>query len=205
MVLEEGDALVAFTDGLVERQDRGLTEGGEVLLGVLGAMDSTEPRSICQHLVNELVGIEQLQDDCAILAMLCDSRLHHTASVLVPPHAGAVRGARGWVRSELETWGLDDDIIAAAVMGVSELVTNVVLHAGTPARVSIELADRLLVTVEDTGARGAPRRHTAADPSASRGRGLALVTAISDAMGIETGIGGSTVWFEIVFPAATDA
>ena len=62
----------------------------------------------------------------------------------------------------------------------------------------MELADRLVVTVEDTGGRGAPQSQTSEDRSVSRGRGLALVAAISDAMGHERGVGGSTVWFEIV-------
>lgn len=198
LVLEEGDALVAFTGGLLERHERSLTQGQTTLLRILSTMASTDPRSICQHLVDELIGRDGLEDDCALLALFRDSRAHHMASVLVPPHAGAVRWARRWVRSQLESWGLDEEIVAAAVIGVSELVTNVVLHAGTPARVSMELADRLVVTVEDTGGRGAPQSQTSEDRSVSRGRGLALVAAISDAMGHERGVGGSTVWFEIV-------
>lgn len=198
LVLEEGDALVAFTDGLLERHKRSLTQGQTTLLRTLTTMASTEPRSICQHLIDELIGDEGLEDDCALLALVRDSRVHHMASVLIPPHAGAVRGARRWVRGQLESWNLDEEIVAAAVMGVSELVTNVMLHAGTPARVNLELADRLLVTVEDTGVRGAPHRDTSNDRSASQGRGLALVEAISDDMGHSRGVGGSTVWFEIV-------
>jgi anti-sigma regulatory factor (Ser/Thr protein kinase) len=79
--------------------------------------------------------------------------------------------------------GSGEEVEATAVLGVSELVTNVVLYAGTPARVSMELADRLLVTVEDAGTRDAPQPQTRVDASASRGRGLAFVAAISDAMG----------------------
>jgi len=160
-------------------------------------MSASEPHSICQHLVDELSGPEGLEDDCALLVLLRDTRVHHKASILVPPQSGAVRGARLWVRDQLESWGLDEELTASAVMGVSELVTNVVLHAGTPARVSVELADRLRVMVEDTGARGEPHRQTSQDLAASRGRGLALVQALSDDMGHVRGAVGSTVWFEI--------
>ena len=62
----------------------------------------------------------------------------------------------------------------------------------------MELADRLLVTVEDTGTRGAPQPRTSVDSSATGGRGLALVAGYSDAMGLSSGLRGSTVWFEIV-------
>jgi anti-sigma regulatory factor (Ser/Thr protein kinase) len=91
---------------------------------------------------------------------------------------------------------VNDEIVTAAVICVSELVTNVVQHAGTSARVTLELAYRLLVTVEDTGTWSAPRDGRG-DPSASQGRGLALVAGVSDAMGHARGVDGSTVWFEI--------
>jgi anti-sigma regulatory factor (Ser/Thr protein kinase) len=82
-------------------------------------------------------------------------------------------------------------------MGVSELVTNVLLHAATDARVTLDLSpERLLVTVGDTGTRGAPVR-TNSEPGATRGRGLGLVAEITDACGIERNVSGSTVWFEI--------
>jgi anti-sigma regulatory factor (Ser/Thr protein kinase) len=197
IVLEQGDALVAFTDGLLKRHGRSLAQGQSTLLQTLGTMSSTAPRSISQHVVDDLIGDEGLENDCAVLVVVRDNRVHRMASVLVPPHAIAVRGARRWVRDQLESWGLGDEVVGGAVMGVSELVTNVGLHAGTSARVSMELADRLLVTVEDTGTWSTPRAGRE-DRSAAQGRGLALVAAVSDAMGHARGVDGSTVWFEIV-------
>ena len=66
----------------------------------------------------------------------------------------------------------------------------------------MELADQLLVTVEDTGTWSAPRPGRE-DHSASQGRGLALVAAASEAMGHAHGAGGSTVWFEIALERNT--
>jgi len=195
--LAEGDALVAFTDGLLDPRRRSHSHGVELMLGTLGAMAASRPRAICQHLMDELVGPEGLEDDAALVVLVRDSGVHQVASVLVSPRAGAVRGARLWVRHQLESWGLGEEITADVVMGVSELVTNVVLHAGTPALVSLELAGRLLVTVEDTGDRGAPRRGANGSHGDPRGRGLALVEAVSAAMGHERGADGSTVWFEV--------
>ena len=60
----------------------------------------------------------------------------------------------------------------------------------------MERANRLLVTVQDTGTWSTPRTGRQ-DRSASQGRGLALVAAASDAMGHARGVDGSTVWFEI--------
>jgi anti-sigma regulatory factor (Ser/Thr protein kinase) len=196
IVLHEGDALVAFTGGLLERHERSLAQGQSTLLQSLGTMSATAARSISQHVIDTLIGDTGLENDCALLVVVRDSRVHQMASVLVPPHTIAVRGARRWARAQLESWGVNEEIVTAAVICVSELVTNVVQHAGTSARVTMELADRLLVTVEDTGTWSAPRTGQV-DHSASQGRGLALVAGVSDAMGQARGVDGSTVWFEI--------
>jgi anti-sigma regulatory factor (Ser/Thr protein kinase) len=198
VVLQEGDALVGFTEGLLARQEGNLTleQGRSTLLDTLSTMPATAARSISQHVVDTLIGDGGLRHDCALLVVVRDSRPHRMASILVPPHTIAVRGARRWARAQLESWGANDDVVTSTVICVSELVTNVVQHAGTSARVTMELAERLLVTVEDTGTWSAPRTRIE-DPSASQGRGLALVEAVSDAMGYARGVGGSTVWFEV--------
>ena len=195
--LQEGDAVVAFTDWILVRHERDLAQGQATLLQTLSAMSATAARSISQHVVDTMIGDKGLEHDCALLVLVRDSRPHRLASVLVPPHATAVRGARRWCRAQLESWGLGEDITTAAVMCISELVSNVVEHAGTSARVTMELAGRLLVTVEDTGTWSTPRTRQQ-DHSSLGGRGLALVSAISDAMGHARGVEGSTVWFEIV-------
>ncbi len=197
MILDEGDALVAVTQGLLGRHDRDLVQGRAALLQTLRTMRATAARSISQHVIDNLVGDRGLDKDCALLVVVHDSRTYQEASVLVPAHTIAVGGARRWVRAQLESWGLDELSVANAVMCASELVTNVVEHAGTSARLTMELADRLLVTVEDTGTWSAPRIGRE-DHSAGQGRGLALVAAISDAMGHARGVDGSTVWFEIL-------
>jgi serine phosphatase RsbU (regulator of sigma subunit)/anti-sigma regulatory factor (Ser/Thr protein kinase) len=195
--LADGDALLAFTDGLLERRDRNLVEGERALLETLSEITSFEPRSICEHTIDQMLGEGSLEDDCALLALIRTDAVHHTASVVVPPLASAVRRTRMWVEHQLEEWGVGDEATWAAVMGVSELVTNVLLHAATDARVTLDLSpERLLVTVGDTGTRGAPVR-TNSEPGATRGRGLGLVAEITDACGIERNVSGSTVWFEI--------
>ena len=196
-VLHQGDGLVALTNGLLERHEDSLAQGQATLLETLSTMSATAARSISQHLVDTLIGDRGLQHDCALLVVVRDDQAHEMTSVLVPPHTIAVRGVRRWARSQLESWGVNKEAIASAVMCLSELVTNVVQHAGTPARVTLEYADRLLVTVEDTGTWSTPRTGHE-DHSSSQGRGLSLVAAVSDAMGHARGVDGSTVWFEIV-------
>jgi anti-sigma regulatory factor (Ser/Thr protein kinase) len=202
VVLQQGDALVAFTHGLLERHEGSLDQRRALLLETLHSMSSTAPRSISQYVIDTLIGDRGVEHDCALLVVVRDRGAHRLASVLVPPHPIAVRGAREWVRAQLESWGLDEEIAESTVMCVSELVTNVVQHAGTSARLTLELAERLLVTVEDTGTWSAPRAGRE-DHSAVHGRGLALVGAVSDAMGHARGADGSTVWFEMVLDRKT--
>jgi anti-sigma regulatory factor (Ser/Thr protein kinase) len=203
ITLQRSDALVAFTDGLVERHGKGLAEGQSMLLRALTTMSATAARSISQEVVDTLIGDRGLEHDCALLVVVRDNRTHQTASVLVPPHAIAVRGARRWAQTQLASWGMGEQTVDNTVMCVSELVSNVVEHAGTSARVTMELADRLLVTVEDTGKWSAPRTGSE-NHSATQGRGLALVAALSDAMGHARGAEGSTVWFELVLDRAQE-
>lgn len=194
--LGEGDALVAHTGGLLRRRSQSLAQGRSALLGILNTMRATAARSISQHVVDTLIGDKGLEHGCALLVVVRQSRAHKVTSVLVAPHMIAVQGARRWARCQLGAWGLGEETISSAVLCISELVTNVVQHAGTPARVTMELADQLMVIVEDTGTWSAPRTGPQ-DRSAARGRGLALVAALSDAMGHARGIDGSTVWFEL--------
>jgi anti-sigma regulatory factor (Ser/Thr protein kinase) len=200
IALCQGDVLVAFTHGLIARREHGRTQGQSALLRILRTMSATAARSISQHIVDTLIADKGPEHDCSVLVVVRQRRAHTMISVLVPPEAIAVRGVRQWARGQMATWDLDDETIASAVMGVSELVTNVMQHAGTAARVTMELADRLLVTVEDTGTWSAPHSGRQ-DLSSSQGRGLALVAAVSDAMGHTSRLDGSTVWFEIEPPA----
>jgi len=196
LVLNQGDAVVGYTNGLLERHERRLAERQSNLLRTLSTMSATAPRSISQHVVDTMIGPAGLEQDCALLVVVRGNWAHQMTSVLIPPHPIAVRGARRWTRAQLESWGVTEDVVCDTVLSVSELVTNVVQHAGTSARVSMELADRLLVTVEDTGSWSAPRTG-AEDLTALSGRGLGLVSALCDAMGYARGAEGSTVWFEI--------
>ena len=117
------------------------------------------------------------------------------ASLDLPPDAGSVSVARIWVRVFLEDWRITD-VEHEAVLIVSELVTNVVLHARTPMTVSLERShDRLRITVTDRSMLPiAPR-----DPSvhAATGRGLRLLRELSAAWGVEALPTGKRVWAEL--------
>jgi anti-sigma regulatory factor (Ser/Thr protein kinase) len=91
------------------------------------------------------------------------------------------REARAFVRSALRSWGLDgvEDVL---LLLVSELTTNVVLHARTSFDVTLDqLADAVRLTVLDDSASGPVRRRSGL--RSATGRGLALVETLADDWG----------------------
>ncbi|MFF3482063.1 SpoIIE family protein phosphatase [Streptomyces sp. NPDC002701] len=174
-------------------------------------------------------------------------RPHTVARTTLPGHPSAPGEARGFVRSTLAGWAeiplpegelISDRLVGDALVVVSELVTNAVVHAGT----DVELLCRLDRCTEDCsvaapgardtartgpepagtaspaeepGAAGAPGvvssfvievsdhhpERVVRDDGAERphdaveyGRGLRLVSALSDAWGITYRTGTKTVW-----------
>ncbi len=113
----------------------------------------------------------------------------------LPSHPSSAGEARRMVRRVLSEAGRDD-LLEPAQLLVSEVVTNALVHSGTPIDVSMAADDHgVLVEVGD-GSRHVPRpRHYA--PTASTGRGLALLDQTADAWGVVPGVRGKTVWFQL--------
>ena len=117
----------------------------------------------------------------------------------VPESAPAVRAE---VR-RLLAGGAFADRASDCEVAASELVTNAVLHGRAPLEVALELdSTRLRVAVRDAS----PVMPAAGvlDPTAVTGRGLLLISALTDAWGVELHGDGKSVWFELyVEPADT--
>ena len=111
--------------------------------------------------------------------------------------------ARAWMRDICDRHDLNDLRDDAVVM-VSELVTNAVLHAGTGCEVYVELADhamRVDVVDEDHHV-GGPL--TVPDGPEQR-RGLAIVAALASGRGVIYRDAGKSVWFTLISDHAVDA
>ncbi|OEJ23424.1 response regulator receiver protein [Streptomyces agglomeratus] len=121
------------------------------------------------------------------------------------PHApGAVSAVRGRVRTVLAEWGLSPDAIMDALVVVSELLTNALVHALPPATlrlswVRIDGHGALRVEVTDAGPVLAGDGWDAPDPD-EHGRGIDIVTALAARCGIRVGTEGITRWADL--PAA---
>lgn len=114
----------------------------------------------------------------------------------LPSRIGQVRRI---VSAQLRHWRLDP-LIDAAALGVTELLTNVHRHTGPDKHCTVELVwlrDRLTVSVRDHDPRLPCVR--AAESTATNGRGLALIEAVSDSWGMRAQNDGSgkVVWFTL--------
>lgn len=117
------------------------------------------------------------------------------ATKVIEPVLSASSSARRWTDGLLERWGLGacrDE----ALLVVSELVTNAVMHGRGPIelrltrragglRIAVSDADPSPVSAVDRGIE---------DPT---GRGLRIVAAIAGRWGHQTGPDGKTVWADV--------
>lgn len=139
-------------------------------------------------------------------ASLADAPVSPGAQVAhhdVPPDPAAVSGARRFLRGTLQDWGVDDDTSDTAVLCISELVTNAVIHTDAGCSVSVLLDDGVLATVvRDSGRDDATPDEARDDPLRVHGRGLQLVEALVARWGSELDASGTTVWFVLEIAGA---
>lgn len=116
-------------------------------------------------------------------------------SIHLPPTAHSPGAARSFVTEALRSWSVPAELAGDIVLAASELVTNAVEHGSGEITVELRMVGgcvRLKVR-DDAGAGPVLRRP---DPRSPRGRGLALIEALSAAWGHHRAEGGKWVWAE---------
>jgi serine phosphatase RsbU (regulator of sigma subunit)/anti-sigma regulatory factor (Ser/Thr protein kinase) len=210
-----GTALVFFTDGLVERRERGVDEGLEALRRAVPTPD-VAIGSMLTEILDQLVP-RGSDDDLALLGLKWEVEDRpETRKVRAAPGAwrkldgptksmsrrfvpdpASVREARRFVEVALPD--LHQSELEIVLLLVSELATNAVRHAKTDFEVTVVTdpgAGRIRVGVCDEGSGiPAPRESRELGPD---GRGLRLVRELSYEWGVEWSGAGppKTVWFE---------
>lgn len=117
---------------------------------------------------------------------------------VIAPELRAVATARQFVRSTLMAWHIQGEPLDVAVLCVSELVTNAIIHTVAGCEVRLMLHHAVLtLSVRDGGTDNHGARTSTDDPLAVYGRGLQLVDLISDRWGSHLDHGGMTVWCEL--------
>jgi GAF domain-containing protein/anti-sigma regulatory factor (Ser/Thr protein kinase) len=214
LVLDHGDSLVMYSDGLIERRGELITKGMERLGTVATVIaDSGWPDNAAVTFASMLRSEERTDD----VVVLCVNYLGFGGERIKPQPVGTTRDgmatlhlepvvestpiARHWVAAHLRD--LPSDVSGCAALLTSELVTNAVLHAGTPMGVTLHiLPDRIRVDVADGSPSFPAIKEYGRD--AATGRGLTLFSTLASDWGVQAVDGGKIVWFEIPvdFPVA---
>ncbi|MFF1835569.1 SpoIIE family protein phosphatase [Streptomyces sp. NPDC058231] len=214
VVLEDGETIMLCTDGLIETGGHDMATGWVRLRPVL-EQHSGDLEKLADALVQAVHGptshyttgplADRREDDIAVLLLRREVGIPRLApprrSVLTIAQAEPERiaAARHQLRELLHDW-VDPEQVDAAVLMISEMATNVLVHTD---------GDALLVA-EATGERGERRlRVEVTDSSdelphrrcpgemASSGRGLVLMEGLADAWGVDPRGSGKSIWFEL--------
>ncbi|MFD5541231.1 SpoIIE family protein phosphatase [Streptomyces sp. NPDC127079] len=194
--LRPGTVLALTTDGLVERPDTDIDDGMARFAANLAASDPAHLGLVA----DALLGNAPRADDVALLLMRYDGMavlpLRESWTVWRVPEAA--RHARRFSKRSLRSWGVTDDAMDVALLVVSELVTNALIHTEGPVRLDLTLVDhRLRIAVADSSPRS-PVKPTNIGWEATGGRGILLVEAVSAAWGTVPVSGGKQVWADLV-------
>ncbi|MFD5912739.1 SpoIIE family protein phosphatase [Streptomyces massasporeus] len=193
--LPPGTVIALATDGLVETPDSDIDEGMEHLAERLAGATPTDMGLVA----DALLGNAPRSDDVALLLLRYDGMalrpLRESWTVWRVPQA--VGHARRFARRTLRSWGVTVDYDAALLV-VSELVTNALVHTDGKVRMDLTLINnRLRIAIADASPRS-PVRPTSIGWEATGGRGILLVEALSATWGTLPVSGGKQVWAELV-------
>ncbi|MFF4036664.1 SpoIIE family protein phosphatase [Streptomyces sp. NPDC001816] len=198
--LAEGTQLVLYTDGLIEDRRRDLDVGMELLRQALAGHPDRRPEDSCQAVLDELLP-ERPKDDVALL--IARTRAlppENVADWDVPRDPAAVSGMRGAVSEKLEEWGLAELGFGMELV-LSELITNAIRYGSDPIHVRL-IRDRTLVCEVADGSSTSPHLRYAATTDEG-GRGLFLVSQMTERWGTRYTPQGKVIWAEVALPDFT--
>jgi serine phosphatase RsbU (regulator of sigma subunit)/anti-sigma regulatory factor (Ser/Thr protein kinase) len=201
--LRAGDTLILYTDGLTDAHapERVVTQA-DLALTLAACAGRAAPeiaRDVARTLLDDCEG--EPRDDIALLVLGIPAARPVTEKRVVvhlPSQPVAVARARQAIGA-LEP-SLEHTVFKDVRLLVSELVTNSIRHAVTPASASLELratvfTDRVRVEVGDDG-HGFQPSERVPDRDSPSGWGLYLVDQLVDRWGVAN-TRGTRVWFEI--------
>jgi PAS domain S-box-containing protein len=193
--LEPGSTIVLYTDGLVEERGVSIDSGLEALRSA--ADHPGEPEELCDHLVDSMLAIHPAHDDIAILALQALPARTDPLHLEVSTDPTRLRDVRRHLAGWLRRGGASEEDVEIAQMACHEACSNAIEHGygfgeGSftidarmeNGKVVLEVADRGSWIERPEG--GLPHR----------GRGIALMEALMDAVELRHGNGGTIVRME---------
>ena len=118
--------------------------------------------------------------------------------VVLAPDQAATAIARQVVKDACRAWLLDD-VQEPAQLIITELVSNVVRHAGTEMEVSLTASPGALRLAVRDGHPAPPRPNAAGGTLAESGRGLVVIQALATEWGTTPAGDGKVVWAVLAY------
>ncbi|MDX3226872.1 SpoIIE family protein phosphatase [Streptomyces sp. ME19-01-6] len=224
VVLEPGETLLMCTDGLIETGGHDMESGWDRIRAVFertapDAVDADDLDALAEALVQAVHGppshhttghlADRREDDIALLLIRRDAEVclvgpgsapvRRTALTVAQVEPERIAEARQQLRDMLHDW-TDRDQVESAVLMLSEMVTNVLVHTDGDALLVAEVsgrpgARRLRLDVADSSDELPHRRRPG--ELASSGRGLMLMEVLADAWGVDPRGDGKCIWYEL--------
>jgi serine phosphatase RsbU (regulator of sigma subunit)/anti-sigma regulatory factor (Ser/Thr protein kinase) len=186
--VEPGEILLLYTDGLIERRGRLLSEGQE-RLAAAAEEAPLDAELLCTHVLESMA--TDGADDVAVLAVQnlapVNGRLELELSARAEQLVVVRRAIRRWLRNDVVT----PADVQATILAANEACSNAIEHAYGPRdatfAVRAQRYDGMIeVTVSDSGSWRPPR-------GTDRGRGLELMRAAMDVVDVQPSDSGTTV------------
>ncbi|MGQ7750578.1 ATP-binding SpoIIE family protein phosphatase [Streptomyces sp. WC2508] len=214
LTLEPGETIMLCTDGLIETGGHDMFSGWDRLRPVL-EQQTADLEKLADALVQAVHGptshyttgplADRREDDIALLLLRCDGGTRRrpaprrTALTIAQAEPERIAAARQQLRDLLHDWA-DPEQVDAAVLMISEMATNVLVHTDGDALMLAQATGehgerRLRVEVSD-GSDELPHRRRPGE-MASSGRGLVLMEMLADAWGVDPRGAGKSIWFEL--------
>ncbi|MFO7572762.1 MAG: SpoIIE family protein phosphatase [Gaiellaceae bacterium] len=189
--LPAGAVVLLYTDGLVERRGRAIDDGLDRLCEAV-RIGPRDPEKLVDHVLDQLFGTEEREDDVALLVMRIFSVAPEPLDLRVPRNLGSLDVVRDSLRAWLEGASLSQADAQDVVLAGWEACANAVEHAEDPTDDYVTVAARasdstVTLVVEDTGSWVPPRERT------DRGLGLQLMRSLMSSVDVSTEEGGTRV------------
>jgi serine phosphatase RsbU (regulator of sigma subunit)/anti-sigma regulatory factor (Ser/Thr protein kinase) len=213
--LEPGETMMICTDGLIETGGHDLDTGWRRIRTILERHEGgTE--ELADALVQAVHGpsshhttgplADRREDDIAVLLLArhpdgtaARPEVRRTLLTVAQAEPERIAVARQQLRELLHDWSSADQVDSAVLL-LSEMLANVLVHTDTDALVLAEVSGekgerRMRVEVTDAG-EDLPHKRRPGE-LASHGRGLVLIELLADAWGVEPRGVGKSIWFEL--------
>ncbi len=199
--LPAGSSLVLYTDGLIESRDCDIDLGFDRLRRALTHMESCL-ETACDNILAAVLPDHPADDVALLIARTHVLNEDRVATWELPADPAVVAYVRQQVATRLTDWGLGEAAFTTELV-VSELITNAIRYARGPIQLRL-IRDRALICEVSDGSSAAPHLRQANEFDEG-GRGLLLVSQLTQRWGSRQTPLGKTIWAEQTFPGQRSA